>query len=68
MPLRPLWIGFGLNTLFYAAILWLLTVGLFALRRLIRGRHGLCPACGYPTGESAVCSECGKALPKRAVA
>ncbi len=38
--------------------------GPFALRRFIRRKRGLCPACGYPTGESAVCSECGKVLPK----
>ena len=62
MPLRPIWPGFAINTLFYAAILWLP----FVLRRIIRIRRGLCPACAYPMGESAVCSECGKALPKRA--
>ncbi len=67
-PLRPIWPGFGINTLFYAAMLWLLIPGpftLLALRRFIRRKRGLCPACGYPAGESAVCSECGKELPKR---
>ena len=62
LPFRPIWSGFGVNTVFYAAILWLP----FALRRLIRRRRGLCPACGYPMGESATCTECGKALPGRA--
>ncbi len=61
-PLRPLWPGFAANTLFYAAILWLMICGPFALRRLIRRRRGLCPACAYPMGGSDVCSECGKPL------
>ncbi len=60
---RPLWPGFAVNTLFYAVVLWLLIPGPFALRRFIRVRRGLCPACAYPRGESDVCSECGKALP-----
>ncbi len=67
-PLRPLWPGFAVNTLFYAAILWLLIPGPFALRRFIRVRRGLCPACAYPMGESAVCTECGKALAVRRAA
>ena len=62
LPLRPIWPGFAANTLFYAALLWLP----FAVRRFIRVRRGLCPACCYPMGESAVCTECGKALPGHA--
>ncbi len=63
LPLRPLWPGFAVNTLFYAAILWVVICGPFALRRLIRMNRGRCVRCGYPLGESAVCSECGKTLP-----
>ena len=68
---RPLWLGFAVNTVFYMTILatlWLLIrVGYFyAFRRVIRVRRGLCPKCAYPMGESDVCSECGKALPKQA--
>ncbi len=62
IPLRPIWPGFAVNTLFYAAILWLLIPGPFALRRFLRLRRGLCPKCAYPSGESAVCSECGISL------
>ncbi len=65
VPLLPIWPGFAVNTAFYAAILSLLTAGLFALRRFIRVRRGLCPACAYPRGESNVCSECGKPLAGR---
>ena len=63
LPLRPLWPGFAVNTLFYAAVLWLLIPGPFVLRRLIRMKRGRCVKCGYPMGESGVCSECGKTLP-----
>ena len=62
LPPTPLWPGFTINTLFYAALLWLLIPGPFALRRFLRLRRGLCPKCAYPMGESAVCSECGKPL------
>jgi hypothetical protein len=60
LPTRPIWPGFAVNTLFYAAILWLLMFGQFAMRRAIRMRRGLCLACGYPIGERDVCTECGK--------
>ncbi len=63
LPYRPIWSGFAINTIFYAALLWLLIPGPFALRRLLRVRRGLCPKCAYPMGESSVCTECGKPLP-----
>ncbi len=57
----PVWPGFVINALFYAGILWLLIPGQFALRRLIRRRRGLCPACGYDLrhAEHEACPECG---------
>jgi len=60
IPIRPVFPGFAVNTLFYAAVLWLLICGPFALRRFVRVRRGLCPKCAYPMGESAACSECGR--------
>ena len=62
LPMRPIWRGFLLNTAFYALAFILLTGMWWSLRRLVRRRRGLCPACAYPRGESGVCSECGKAL------
>ena len=61
VPLRPLWPGFAINTAFYAAILWLVIPGPFALRRHIRRKRGLCVACGYDLrgNLSAGCPECG---------
>ena len=61
IPYELLWPGFAGNTAFYAAVLWLLIPGPFALHRLIRRRRGLCPACGYDRrhAEHEVCPECG---------
>jgi hypothetical protein len=63
LPATPMWPGFAINTLFYAAILWLLFAAPFALRRMRRIKRGLCPACAYPVGASDLCTECGKPLP-----
>jgi hypothetical protein len=64
LPLRPLWLGFAMNTALYAIILWLLIPGPFVLRRLIRLRRGRCPKCGYDLrgaipGAGGGCPECG---------
>jgi hypothetical protein len=66
LPLRPIWPGFAINTVFYAAVLWVLfALGgtPFALRKWRRIRHGLCPKCGYDLrgggSESTTCPECG---------
>jgi hypothetical protein len=61
---QPLWPGFAINALFYAAVLWLLFAAPFALRRRRRIKRGLCPACAYPVGASDACTECGKPLPR----
>jgi hypothetical protein len=60
LPVLPLWPGFAINTIFYAAILWLLFAAPGFVRRRIRVRRGQCPACAYPVGSSTVCTECGK--------
>ena len=59
LPLRPVWWGFLANTLLYGGAAWVLVHLPFAARRFGRARRGLCPACGYAVGESAVCPECG---------
>ena len=61
VPLRPIWSGFAVNTLFYATLLWLLICGPFALRRVVRQRRGRCVACGYDLGHADhdACPECG---------
>ncbi len=61
-PLRPLWPGFAINTLFYAAILWCLFAAPFALRRRRRIKRGLCSKCAYDLRgtSSETCPECGE--------
>ena len=61
LAVTPLWPGFAINTIFYAAILWFLTLGPFFARRIIRRKRGLCPNCGYDLRGTAqmICSECG---------
>jgi hypothetical protein len=65
LPLRPIWPGFAINTLFYAAILWLLFTAPGSVRRWRRIRRGLCAKCAYPIGASDVCTECGAILKNR---
>jgi hypothetical protein len=62
VPVDPIWPGFAINTIFYAAILWMLFALPLALRRRRRVKRGLCPACAYPIGTSEVCTECGAAV------
>ncbi len=60
LPLAAIWPGFTINTLFYAAILWL-PFGPFQLRRYVRVKRGHCIKCGYDLrgAEHEVCPECG---------
>jgi hypothetical protein len=55
----------AINTVFYAAILWVLFAAL-GIRRWRRIRRGQCPACAYPVGSSDVCTECGAELKQKA--
>ncbi len=69
LPLRPLPVGFVLDTLIYASIVIPLAAWLAArVRARARRRRGLCPSCGYPVGVSPVCTECGAAIRGPAVA
>ncbi len=60
LPLRPLWPGFAINTVFYALIL-LVPFAPFTLRCFIRRKRGRCINCGYDLrgAEHEVCPECG---------
>ncbi len=62
LAVLPIWPGFAINTVFYAAMLWLLTLGPFAARRFIRNKRGHCIKCGYDlrgSSRGGVCPECG---------
>ena len=69
IPLRPLWPGFVLNSVFYAGCFYLLTLVVSSCAHPLlvarRRRRGVCVkhGCGYRVrteqGELAVCPECG---------
>lgn len=61
LPLRPIWLGFLLDMLFYAVIWVCVFFALRATRQTLRTRRGLCPMCGYDLrGDfDAGCPECG---------
>jgi len=65
LPAQPIAVACAINTMFYAVM----CCGLFAVPKMIRSRwrvrRGRCPTCGYPTGTSAVCTECGGEIDKR---
>ncbi len=65
IALRPVFLGFAINTIFYAGILWLLFAAPGFVRRRYRIKRGLCPSCAYPVGESDLCTECGNPLRRR---
>ncbi len=64
LPLRPIWPGFAINTIFYAAVLGLLALGPFTARRMIRRKRGHCIKCGYDLRnvDHEKCPECGNEL------
>ncbi|MHC4129117.1 MAG: hypothetical protein ACYSWT_01300 [Planctomycetota bacterium] len=61
LPLRPLWWGLILDVAAWAALLWLVTLGPFELRRIARQARGRCLHCGYDLrGDGrGGCPECG---------
>jgi hypothetical protein len=61
LPLRPIFPGFAINTIFYAAIVWVLFAVPGAVRRRVRRKRGQCAACGYSLRDitSDKCPECG---------
>jgi hypothetical protein len=69
VPLRPLWPGFAINTILYAAILWLLFTFPGAIRRRRRIKRGRCPRCAYDLrgSDPSACPECGAALTPKTV-
>lgn len=64
VPVRPLWSGLFLNTLFYAALIIVPVVAIRWFKRARRRRRTRCVACGYDvSGGGNVCPECGTTRP-----
>ena len=61
LPYAPIWTGLVMNTLLYAAMLWVLMGAPFVVRRWRRQRTGRCFRCGYDLrgADHEVCPECG---------
>jgi len=61
LPLRPIFPGFIINTLFYAAMWFGIFFGVAALRRFVRKKRGRCVKCSYDLrGQfDKGCPECG---------
>ncbi|MCH8823268.1 MAG: hypothetical protein IH984_07135 [Planctomycetes bacterium] len=63
LPLRPIPLGFVINSLIYALCIWILFAVKANLRRITRSKRGHCIKCGYDlrgsSGISGVCPECG---------
>lgn len=65
LPLTPLWPGFAINTLMYAAAAWGVWQLPLALRRRRRRKTNKCVNCGYDRKglkPDAACPECGAFL------
>ena len=65
LPIAPLWFGFALNTICFAALAWGVWRGPSVIRRHRRRRAGWCVGCGYDLkglAAGAVCPECGRGL------
>jgi hypothetical protein len=62
VPFVPIWPGFAINTIFYAAVLWVLCAVPGKVRCWRRIKRGQCASCGYSlrgTPQIEKCSECG---------
>ena len=63
LPYGIVWMPFAINTIFYAAVLWVLFAVPVKVRRWRRIKRGQCASCGYSLrgreNTSDKCSECG---------
>jgi hypothetical protein len=63
LPVRPLALGFTINSLLYASLAAALLGAAGAVRVLWRRHRGRCGCCGYAVLGLATCPECGSAAP-----
>jgi len=63
LPYRPLWRGYLLNSLVWTLPIFVIMLLPSPIRRSLRRRRGLCPACAYDlraTPAGSPCPECGR--------
>ncbi len=64
LPLYPVFVGFILDALLYACVVWIFIIIAKFAHRYYREVHGLCRACGYDIQDLDRCPECGKTTSK----
>jgi hypothetical protein len=62
LPLGVLWPGFAMNSVVFAIVIAVPIIVPLWLRKRHRLRHNRCMNCGYPRGDSELCTECGVRL------
>lgn len=60
IPVRPLCVGFVLNSLVYGVAVWPVLFVPSKVKRWRRRRRGACVGCGYELAGLVRCPECGK--------
>ncbi len=67
LPYRPIWSGLGINTAFYALLLFGIVRGSRRIKHAGRYRRGVCPRCRYDRcfDYTSPCPKCGDA-PRKA--
>jgi len=60
LPLYPVFVGFILDALLYACVIWVVIVIAKLALHHHREVHGLCRACGYDLQNLDICPECGR--------
>jgi hypothetical protein len=69
LPYQALWLGFTLNSIFYAVLIAIMGCALVVMRDRRRRQQGRCLDCGYDlTGAMHErCPECGRACPPQPI-
>ncbi|MCH8822921.1 MAG: hypothetical protein IH984_05365 [Planctomycetes bacterium] len=63
LPIHPIWFGAFIDSALYGSALFVMALGPFYIRILIRCKRGRCFKCGYDLrhADHKVCPECGAA-------